>query len=73
MTEAQKANDATRYFIITFGERIALHPEPFDNDAAARAKAEELAKADPGLTLGIFEKTATVVAQLEAKWKGRAA
>lgn len=72
MTDEMKANDATRYFIITFGDKYELHPTPFDNEGAARKMAEELAVAEPGVRFGLFEKTGTVFAELEPKWKGRA-
>lgn len=71
MTDANKNSDATRYFIIIFGDKYDLYPEPFDNESDARKKIEELAIAGPKVRFGLFQKIGTASADLAVTWKGQ--
>lgn len=73
MTEEMKRNDATRYFVVEFGNAITLLPTPYDNEGDARKAAEAAALAEPGVNYGVFQKIATARAALAVEWKGMAA
>jgi hypothetical protein len=73
MTEEMKRNDATRYFIIMFGDKYELQQTPFENEADARKAIDDLALTNPRVKFGLYQKAGTAIADLAITWKGHAA
>lgn len=67
--------DATRFIVLEFGNGDSIPTAfkalaAFDNEPAARKAADDYALQSPGTHFGVYQKTGTCYAKLEAKWKG---
>lgn len=73
MTDEQKANDASRYLVVSMDADAFSVLDIVDSEGEARSLAEKHAAGEGDPIIGVYQKIGTARLERKIAWKGAAA